>query len=229
MTDYLRLILLRGWRTRLWLAPILASLLLPLMATAPGYLHHRQGGLTIDASGIARADVEVVSTGAVALLGACWVVNVIAFVIYEEKSRGRSQILRVANVDGRIAVGSLLLLSAVTALVVCFTGFLGPAVVGLRYGWAVFPWVKGALAGVLYLTLLGPLAVAGGYLLPRSIALLVLNAIALVSAVVIAPVVRGHAWLGEPLLAPFVAAVAALSVAMPVLSILWRRTSVRLW
>ena len=160
------------------------------------------------------------------MLCALAVVNIVAFVIHEERTRNRVRLLRIARVDGIRAAASYVALGVLAALLLAAAGMLGPAVIGLGTGLGFGPWARSAAAAALFAAALAPIAVAVAYLLPRVVGGLVLNLMALAGAW---GFVAAGAWSAAPLAR--LAAGVALGEAgtLVLLGVLWRRTSARLW
>lgn len=216
MTAYLRLVLLRLGRQRVVFAGTLGALVIP------GLLGLR---LRLEA-GSSPEKLFLVCRGLATMLCALAVVNIVAFVIHEERTRNRVGLLRIARVDGTRAAASYVALGVLAALWLAATGMLGPAVLGLGTGLGLGPWARSAAAAALFAAALAPIAVAVAYLLPRAVGGLVLNLIALVGAWVF---VAAGAWSVAPL-ARLAAAVAfGEAGSLVLLGVLWQRTSTRLW
>jgi hypothetical protein len=216
LTGYPGLLLLLSARTRVWIAVLFSACFVPAFVV---FSSPRAPGTS--GSG------ETAST-TILLLAAVWSVNLTALAIHDEKTRVRSRLLRVAGVDGFRAAWSFLMVGFVTVAVVTAVGFLSCGLVALQRSGEFAPWARSGLAAILVLAGIAPLGVVGGYVLPRTLALVVLNALAIGFALLAARDVFAFGWLGKSLALPI--AVASIQAAcVPLLAILWRKTSERLW
>ena len=222
--GYAELLLRLFVRTRLWLAVLFSGCLVPVLVVASSL---RRAAIN-DVVGYVAAVAADAASPTILLLAAAWGVNLTALAIHEEKRARRSRLLRVARVDGLRAAGPFLLVGFCTVAAVTLTGYLCCGLAAVQRGEEFSPWMRSAAAGTLYLTWIAPIGVLGGYLLPRIIALLVLNVLAVGAAFLVAPEVAARGWMGASFGPPVLLAATHLAT-LPLISLLWRKTSARLW
>jgi hypothetical protein len=225
MTPYLRLMLLRIRRRYLTLAFGLPALL-PAGITffALGVSHfrgvdeHTTGGDLMELSCFTALISSVMVTS-----------NMTAFLVYDERTSGRSRLLRLATVDGRPPVVAHLWLAILSAAAGATVGLGVSGLTAVAKGLPVPLWLAITSWSGVVVTVAGPIGAWVGYLLPRTVAMVAVQAVGL--------------GVGSVLGAGAVAAVRSGALSLPaigwvalahlvtylVLPPLWRHTSARLW
>ncbi|MEM4188272.1 MAG: hypothetical protein QXN56_03835 [Candidatus Hadarchaeum sp.] len=153
------------------------------------------------------------------------VVNLVAFVVADEKRHNRSRLLRVADVDGGRAVASFLLFGVATAFALSVLAFAGPSCLGASLGVPLVTWANGVISVAVWSSATVPVALTVAYLLPRALVLLLLQAVAGVASAAL--IFTGESLAPQSGGALF--AVTLHTLCLAVLAPVWRRTSWRLW
>lgn len=227
MTAYLRLLVLRTVRTSWALSALAVGVGLPLcfmLATRFQAARPAPGGAGPEAA------ETLAFVGVLVLLGTGLVVtNLTAFLVHEEKQRGSSTLLRVATVDGFSPVAAYLAHGALLAGALTATGLVAIAAGGLGFAVPAGAWPRALVYLPSIATVFGPLGLWLGYLLPRGMALISAQPVAIwLAARLSSDLTEGAAGGRVPgLLLAVVLLVHLLTLG--VLPPIWRRTSGRLW
>jgi len=154
-------------------------------------------------------------------------VNQLSSLVEEEARQKRSALLRVGDLDGFRAVGAYSLLGLVLAFLHGTAGYAGPALLGLFAGIPLGAWVVPSAATTLLLSAFGPPAILGSFLLPRVLALILLNSAALVAGIALATGLSLTS--GEVAPGLFIGILVLHAVSLAGGGFLWRAKSTFVW